>query len=224
MTTREQAGYNLWKARLAGRDRLIYSSAALYFEGDQIHLSSADPHALTFAVYPSIGGATKFQHGGTDGIFECYATQVAPVKLKATLTQTAEPKPVGPARIGQEVALVPEESAFQSAARWSIQVPKIDSPNLAEALLRISYIGDIARVSAGGKLFTDEFFKGTPWEIGLRHMPPGDLELSVLPLRADAPIYLTSGNRPELTPGTQAARVTQVTVVPVYQALAEIRP
>jgi hypothetical protein len=223
VTTREQAG-NIWKARLAGRDRLIYSAAGLYFESDRVHVSSADPQALAFAVYPSIGKASKFHHGVADGVFECYTAQIAPVSLAAAITQTAEPKAAAPARIGQEVALVPDESAFQAAGRWTIQVPKLDSPNLADAILRISYIGDIARLSAGGKLFTDEFYKGTPWEIGLRHLPAGDAELAVLPLRADAPIYFTSGSRPEVTPGTQAARVTQVTVIPIYQAVAEIRP
>ena len=222
--SREEAG-NLWKAPLAGRARLVYSSADVYFQGDGIHLASSDPDGLAFSVYPASEKApADFTQTGANGIFNCYRTRVPRLDIKAEVKQTAEPGKAAPARIGQQVALVPDESAFQAAARWSIRIPKIESPSVDETLLRISYVGDIARIYAGGALVTDEFFKGQPWEIGRRGRDAGTLELVILPLRDGAPIYISKEARPAIPAGGQVAKVTEVRVLPVYKAVAELRP
>jgi hypothetical protein len=95
-------------------------------------------------------------------------------------------------------------------------------------LLRITYQGDIARLFAGDRLITDDFYHGAPWEIGLRNIPAADLEkglrLEILPLRQDAPIYLASGARPTLFQGGQVAKLAKVQVVVRYQAVAEVAP
>ena len=52
LVSRDQAR-NLWKAPLAGRERLVYSPADLYFEADRIHLSATDPARLTFGLFPN---------------------------------------------------------------------------------------------------------------------------------------------------------------------------
>jgi hypothetical protein len=95
-------------------------------------------------------------------------------------------------------------------------------------LLRIAYQGDVARIYAGGRLLTDDFYHGAPWEIGLRSISAADLrqglELQILPLRADAPIYLAGGVKPAIPAGGQVARVTDVRVAPQYRAVADLRP
>ena len=84
----------------------------------------------------------------------------------------------------------------------------------------------MARIYAGGRLITDDFYHGAPWEIGLEDIPAADLkqglELEILPLRADAPIYLAAEAKPSIPPGGQVARVTEVRVLPEYQAIAAI--
>jgi hypothetical protein len=98
---------------------------------------------------------------------------------------------------------------------------------VGEVLLRIDYRGDIARIYAAGRLITDDFYHGTPWEIGLRGIPAADLEkglaLEILPLRQDAPIYLAAGARPTIPPDGQVASLRGVRVLPVYQAVATIQ-
>jgi hypothetical protein len=224
LLTRVQAR-NVWKTSMAGRERLIFSPADLYFEGDRIHLSSEDAAGLTFSIYPALGAKVAgFRHLGQDGIFERYAATAAPVSATATVRQLAEAGRAAPAKIGQDAAIVAAESAFQTAARWSIRVPDVNSPELSEVFLRISYQGDIARLYAGSRLITDDFYHGTAWEIGLRNIPAADLEkglsLEVLPLRQDAPIYLPAGARPALPKGGQIAKLTKVQVVARYQAVA----
>jgi hypothetical protein len=92
--------------------------------------------------------------------------------------------------------------------------------------LRITYIGDIARVYAGGKLATDDFYKGTPFEFALRRLSTPDtdqtLQLQILPLRKDAPIYLPGRENIHFPPSGQIVELQGVEVAPEYQATAEL--
>ena len=207
LVSREQAR-DLWKAPLAGRDRLIYSPADVYFDGDQIHLSSTDPAKLRFGVLSDADKTSRASIVVQMGI-ATYAAPVEPIDVKADLQMVREPGAAAPVRLGKEVALAPEDSAFEAAGRWSIRVPDVKSASVGEVLLRIVYQGDIARLYAGGKLITDDFYHGAPWEIGLLEIPAADLkqglELRILPLRADAPIYLAADVRASLPAGAQVA-------------------
>jgi hypothetical protein len=228
LLSREQAR-DIWKAPLGGRDRLIYSPADVYFEGDKVHLHSTDAANLKFGVFPDLDReAAGFHRVAAEGIFKSYAAAVTPVHVEAEVRQVRDAGKVAAVRMGKEVALAPEESAFEGAARWSIHVPDVKSPDVGQILLRISYQGDVARIYAGGRMLTDDFYHGTPWDVGLRDIPAADLkqglELQILPLRADAPIYLASDAKPSIPAGGQIARVTEVHVLPEYQAVANLRP
>jgi len=124
--------------------------------------------------------------------------------------------------------MAPAEADFKAAARWSIGVPDIGSDAVGEVFLRITYQGDVARLYAGKRLITDDFYRGSPWEIGLRNIPLAErkqgLELQILPLRQDAPIYLAAGVRSAAARERQAARLVEIKVIPEYRALADLRP
>jgi hypothetical protein len=227
LLTREQAR-NIWKAQLGGRDRLVYSPADVYFDGDNLHLQSTDPANLKFGLFPDLDRDTAgFHRVAAEGIFKSYAAVVEPVHIDAEVRQIREAGQAAALRMGQDVALAPEESAFEKAARWSIHVADVKSPAIGQILLRIAYQGDVARVYAGGRLVTDDFYHGTAWDIGLRDIPAQDLkqglELQILPLRADAPIYLASDARPSIPSGGQLAHLGEVRVLPEYQAVADLR-
>jgi len=87
--------------------------------------------------------------------------------------------------------------------------------------LEIGYAGDVARLSAGGRLVEDSFFNGETWSVGLKQMLgekiAGPLELSVLPLRRDAPVYFELARPVEFDANGQAARVDSVKLVPEYE-------
>ena len=226
--SREQAR-NIWKAPLGGRDRLVYSPADVYFEGDRVHLSATDPARLTLAVFPAWEhDVAGFHRVGNEGVFQGYGAVVEPIRVEAEVRLVREAGKAAPVKMGKEVATAPEESAFEGAARWSIHVPEVKSAAVGEVLLRITYEGDVARIYAGGRLITDDFYHGAPWEIGLRNIPPAELkqglELKILALRSDAPIYLASGARPGMASGEQVAKVAEVRVVPEYRAVAALRP
>ena len=92
-----------------------------------------------------------------------------------------------------KVAAAPSEQDWQQAAVYRISIPN-DSTLLAPhaSLLTINYRGDCARLYANGRLVADNFYYGRPFLYGLWRLPEGctELELRILPLQPDAPIYL----------------------------------
>jgi beta-galactosidase len=226
--SRDQAR-NVWRASLGGRDRLVYSPADVYFDGDRVHLTSSDPALLHFGVFPDLErDPAGFHRAGTEGVFHKYKAVVRPVRIDAETAAVREPRRAEPVRMGPEVAKAPEEEAYEAAGRWSIRVPDVKSTVVGEVLLRIDYQGDVARIYAGGRLVADDFYHGAPWEVGLRGIPAADLknglDLQILPLREDAPIYLAAGARPAMPKGGQVAKLVAVRVLPQYQAIAELKP
>ncbi|MBQ6433556.1 MAG: beta-galactosidase [Bacteroidaceae bacterium] len=98
-----------------------------------------------------------------------------------------------------KVAAAPEEADWQQAAVYRITLPSDSSleshssfVTRHSSLLRITYRGDCARLYANGHLIADNFYYGRPFLYGLWRLPAGciELELRILPLQPEAPIYL----------------------------------
>jgi len=89
-----------------------------------------------------------------------------------------------------KVAEAPSEADWNNAAVYHISLTSHPSP--LTSMLSISYRGDCARLYADGKLVADNFYYGRPFLYGLWRLPKEckELELRILPLQPDAPIYL----------------------------------
>ena len=89
------------------------------------------------------------------------------------------------------VAEEPNDEDFADAAVYKIALPA-EAMAKANRLLCIEYQGDCARLYANGKLIADQFQYGRPFMLGLWRLPEGttELELRILPLQPDAPVYL----------------------------------
>lgn len=225
--SREQA-LNVWKVSLGGKERLILSAAQLYADGRKLVLLSSDVLQLKAGFFPAPEHAIAgFNDEGRDGIFHVYEARVQTVAVTATVEKIQEAGPDPPPKMRNEVALVPDESAFESAARWAIRVPNLKSDAVSQVFLKVTYQGDIARIYAGGELITDDFYKGTPWIIGFGGIPEETLkkplELRILPLGDHAPIYLPAGARPAIS-GGQIAHLQEVQIVPEYRTVMEVAP
>ena len=87
------------------------------------------------------------------------------------------------------MAEAPQDADFGQAAVYEISLDSIDN---REGLLAIHYRGDCARLYANGKLVADNFYYGRPFYYALWRLPADcqQLELRILPLQPDAPIYL----------------------------------
>ncbi len=108
--------------------------------------------------------------------------------------KTKEAGPLRTIKKGKaKVAEAPSEQDWQQAAVYEISLPADSSLfDLHSSLLTIHYRGDCARLYADGHLIADNFYYGRPFLYGLWRLPEGtrQLELRVLPLQPDAPIYL----------------------------------
>jgi beta-galactosidase len=225
--SREQA-LTAWKAPLAGRERLILSSAQLYFEPSTVHLAASDPAQLKAAFFPNLDHTPNgFGDGGKDGVFAVYSAQVQPVPGQADVQPLRAGATAPRVKLEREVARIPEDSAFDTAASWRIRVPRSPSTVPSSVFLEFNYDGDIARLYADGKLVTDNFYDGAPWLVGLDRIPRAawdKLELKILPLREDAPIYLPEGAHPAFPASGQVANLKNVQVVREYEVTLEAKP
>ncbi len=90
-----------------------------------------------------------------------------------------------------KVAEAPTDKDFEQAAVYRIKLGTRSEERNGK-LLAISYRGDCARLYADGKLVADNFYYGRPFLFGLWRLQEGcrQLELRILPLQPDAPIYL----------------------------------
>ena len=114
------------------------------------------------------------------------------IGLGATCEKVKAPGPLRQIVKGKaKVAEAPSEEDWQQAAVYRISVPEA-AVTKWHRLLSITYQGDCARLYANGKLIADNFQYGRPFLYGLWRLPQGttELELRILPLQPDAPIYL----------------------------------
>ena len=88
----------------------------------------------------------------------------------------------------QKVAAMPTNEDFEKAAVWNLNIKGL--PTGSDAFLKIDYAGDCARVYADGKLVMDNFWNGKPMLVRMSDLAGKNVELRILPLRKDAPIYL----------------------------------
>jgi hypothetical protein len=155
--------------------------------------------------------------------FETPRPVTAPRSVEIASIRGAGPAreiPIG--KISQPVATEPTDADFAQAAVWRIKLPA-DFASAGDALLRIRYVGDVARVYLGGKLITDDFYNGLPLEIGLRRhaaeLKTGELTIAILPLRRDAvtgakpQIYLSDSARPDFGGKDTVGRLDGVEIV-----------
>ena len=97
----------------------------------------------------------------------------------------------------QKVAAQPIESDWEKAATWTISNLNELNENL-DLYLQIDYQGDVARIYADGILVEDNFWNGKPMLVRLSDLVGKQVELKILPLGKDYPIYLQQEQKAEL--------------------------
>ncbi len=122
--------------------------------------------------------------------------QTLPTKVNYVLTH--ENGGLREVKMGsQKVAAQPVESDFEKAAVWAISNLNELNENL-DLYLQISYRGDVARIYADGQLVEDNFWNGKPMLVRLSDLVGKKVELKILPLGKDYPIYLQKAQQEEL--------------------------
>lgn len=229
--SREQA-LHLAKARLGGSDRLVLSPGDVYFENNHVHVTAREASRLAVATFPALARpGAGFRDAGRDGIFQRYEStgKFPTADLVVEIKPLAEAAPSQPAKINpnprRHVALEPDDADFDRAAVWRLQLPPAARTSAARTLLQISYEGDVARLYAGSRFDNDNFYKGTPWELAVWRFTPQELErgldLKILPLRQDTPVFLERGARPEFSANGEALRLKEVKLVREFEVVLD---
>ncbi len=208
----EATSLDLWKGEWQGLERLFLTHATLLLDGSTLCLRTDSPgnsDACSVAISPAPIQLAD-GHGDVpakrDGLFTRYSPRVTKVaSLQAVVEQV---QPAGPARTipiapsvpsrQQGMAMQPEDADFVQAAVWRVKLPAGVAAS-RDLRLRVRYTGDVIRAYLGDKLIDDDFYNSRPFEISLRRYGPAvyqeDLMLKILPLREDAPIYLTDRSK-----------------------------
>lgn len=128
-------------------------------------------------------------------------------------------------RKNHRVAEAPPDSEYALAAKWQVTLPDSFAADMSEVFLDARYYGDVARLYSHGRLLEDNFYNGITWKVGLKRfqkaLEAGPLELYILPLRKDAPIFLEKGEWPEFPKSGQVAELKSLTLVPKYQLIID---
>jgi hypothetical protein len=157
--------------------------------------------------------------------FDVPVPSVAPRLLVAEVVRAAgPPREILLGQSKQPVAAAPADADFTQAALWRIKLPTDFDPATEDMLLRLHYVGDVARVYVGERFVTDDFYSGAALEIGLRRhaadLKNGELTVAILPLRKDAvvgeqkKIHFSGAKLPDFAGQESVGRLDRVELVP----------
>ena len=130
----------------------------------------------------------------------------------ATIRKIKEAGPLRKISMGaQRVAEEPSDEDFDQAAVYRITLPELPA-GAKEPLMKFDYQGDCARLYANGKLIADHFQYGRPFLYGLWRLSQDtkELELRILPLQKDAPVYLPKEANKTLGEGVEKIEIQYV--------------
>lgn len=214
----------LWKGRWQGRDRVFFTSADLLIEKDALRLSSGDSMQREIAILPApteLEVTGKMLTGESRGVFRAFKPDFAPAPVGAScaverLRPPGKPRDIPFNTAKKPVAMAPLEADYAEAGVWRITLPAgIDFSR--NPILRLHYIGDVARITLNDHLITDQYYNGVEFDLGLkRHLPDiknGELKLEIMPLKKDAPIYLAESAKPDFGSAESIAVLAGVEII-----------
>ncbi|CAG9233458.1 Beta-galactosidase [Paraburkholderia sabiae] len=217
-----------------GQRRLILTDALTFQRDGELVLRSTGSASFDFAVYPPLTHTPSSTHQMVEsqryGVFQRFTITVPPIAFDARITPLRTAQKMPPIVLGgtAHAAVEPTPETFGKAAAWRIDLPEeaLNAPGLSNAYLSIHYTGDIGRLFSGADMIDDHYYNGLPWQIGVRNVaidPQQPLILTVLPLRADAPIYIDARYDPRIDSNDQVAEVQSVSYVPEYEVIVSRR-
>jgi beta-galactosidase len=227
-----------WKTNIDGSMHLLETGQDFFTDEKSFVLQSEGDARCDFSLFPALHGDLKLAGGNLDvhGVDETthYTGSVPEERPKMKIEILRDAVNVPPVKLGpplswrpQGVAIAPDDSEFRLAANWVLSIPRnLRSSTISNIFLKIDYAGDVARLSADGNLLDDNFNNGMPWTIGLQRFIPkigdGPLELSILPLRRDAPIFFERRFRASFDDKSQIVDLKSATLIPQYKFQMEM--
>ena len=214
----ETQANQLWKGRVGNRDRLVLSKSELVFRNGTFELHPIREGGVEFDLLPGLGSPLSL-HGTrigsrTDGLWTGYwvpeksvSFRQEPIAMQA-VREAGELRSISLGPYQSKVAMAPVDADFEQAAKWRLPLPELEAVEEdVEVMLQLDYMADVLRLKADGALWMDDFFNGRCFEAPVRELASTHgqsletleaLELLLLPLQPDAPIYLHPSVRASL--------------------------
>ena len=187
---------------IKGQKSLVFSDAVVLQKSDSISLLSTGKNEVNLQVYPRI--QSKLSPGNAavsalnnNSLMSAFTISVPEVKLEPVIKQ-----------VGARKTVVTLPSSLSG---------------LNDILLNIDYTGDTGMGFLDGELVTDEFWKGTLWQIGLRKFYPAAASKEMVfyfrPVSATASYLddILPENRPDFSQSKQILDIRKITFTPEYR-------
>lgn len=211
-------GQKKYQLKVDGKVVNLKLDKTIKIKGKNITLLSYEKAKKAFVIdgkmlYANNGGILYKGDGG-EVVEECW-TECQNIKIdckKVKDTDGLREVKMG----GQKVAAMPTDADFDKAAVWSIDLSAEAGPSIKrngmmtmdlqpspldepdDYFMEINYKGDVARLYADGKLVEDNFWNGKRMLVRLSAIAGKKIELKILPLGKDYPIYLQKEQKAEL--------------------------
>ena len=191
---------------IKGQKSLVFSDAVVLQKNDSITLLSAGKNVVNLRVYPTIqsklgAGNASVSALNKIGLMSAFTISVPEVKLEPVIKQVG--------------------------ARKTVVILPSSLSGLNDLFLNIDYTGDTGMGFLDGELVTDEFWKGTLWQIGLRKFYPAAASKEMVfyfrPVSENASYLddILPENRPDFSHSKQVLDIRKISFTPEYRVTVE---
>ncbi|MBK6904161.1 MAG: beta-galactosidase [Saprospirales bacterium] len=191
-----------WRVGTEGKERLFFSEATVLEQEDGLAMHSLGKNEFDLYVYPKAVG-DLIMIGG----------KMVPIPGESTFSGY---------RFTLPKVEVPVQSYFIGERKLVLKLPAEIPGGLNDLHLMLDYTGDTAMGFIDGELVLDEFYKGMPWQIGLRKFYPAaggkELVFYLRPLHKNATFLpdLDPADVPDFGKRDQVLEVKGLEFVPEY--------
>lgn len=187
---------------IKGQKSLVFSDAVILQENDSISMLSTGKNVFNIQVYPKIqgkasAGKATISASENNSLISAFSISVPEVKLQPVVRQIGERK---------TVVILPSSLG-----------------GLNDIFLNIDYTGDTGMGFLDGELVTDEFWKGTLWQIGLKKFYPDAASREMVfyfrPVNENASYLddILPENRPDFSQSKQVLNIKKISFTPEYK-------
>lgn len=187
---------------IKGQKSLVFSDAVVLQKKDSISVLSTGKNEVNLQVYPKIqsklsAGNASVSALNNKGLMSAFTISVPEVKLEPVIKQ-----------VGARKTVVTLPSSLNG---------------LNDLFLNVDYTGDTGMGFLEGELVTDEFWKGTLWQIGLRKFYPAAASKEMVfyfrPVSENASYLddILPETRPDFSQSKQILDIRKISFTPEYK-------
>lgn len=236
----------VYVGHINGINRAIIAGGAALLDPSTpstLRIRTEEQGQISVAMVPAPTGQVTYNgqplSGYQDGAFYRYSVPAPTPQVSVTYTQVQEAGPARTVPIGSAgVAQAPDQDGstvdFAAAAIWNVTIKSLTGTGAPAPQylprIEINYTGDCARIYDNtGTFIADNFYNGRPVVLGTARYGPSffdangeaTVQLYILPLSKDAPIYLQVP-WPDFGTNSSIVQLNSIDVVQQYDAEFEV--